>query len=77
MRRKIEPGPAASLKPYARVRGDLWALVGRAVFYELVDKGEVRPVDGIDRFGVASGASFFPMMDAEALDGLAADPALG
>ncbi|WP_237478931.1 DUF1285 domain-containing protein [Lichenibacterium dinghuense] len=74
---RFEPGPAGSLKPYARVRGDLWALVGRPVFYELVDKGEVRPVDGVDRFGVASGASFFPMMDADALDGLGADPALG
>ena len=73
---RFDPGPAGALKPYARVRGDLWALVGRAVFYDLVAAGEVREVDGRAMFGIASGASFFPMMEAaamEALDG----PALG
>jgi hypothetical protein len=74
---RFEPGPAEVLKPYALVRGDLWALVGRAVFYELVEKGETREIDGADIFGIASGASFFPMMEAAALDALAADPALG
>ena len=53
---RFEPGPAAALKPYARVRGDLWALVTRPVFYELVAKGEVRDVAGRALFGVASGA---------------------
>ncbi len=74
---RFDPGPAAALKPYARVRGDLWALVTRSVFYELVAKGEVRDVDGRALFGVASGASFFPMMAAEALDEFGTDLALG
>lgn len=74
---RFEPGPAGALKPYAHVRGDLWALVGRSVFYELVAKGEVRGHGGVDHFGVASGASFFPMMDAAALDEFGADLALG
>ena len=74
---RFEPGPAASLKPYALVRGDLWALVNRPVFYELVAVGEVRAVDGVDLFGIASGPSFFPMMDAAALDGSGADSMLG
>ena len=73
---RFAPGSAAALKPYALVRGDLWALVGRSVFYELVEKGETREVDGTDVFGIASGASFFPMMGAAALDPVAADPAL-
>lgn len=74
---RFDPGPAASLKPYALVRGDLWALVGRSVFYELVAAGTVRDVAGRSMFGIASGASFFPMMEAEALDGLGPDAALG
>ena len=77
---RFEPGPAGALKPYARVRGDLWALVGRSVFYDLVEGGETRTVDGVETFGIASGASFFPMMAASMLDGgspLGADPALG
>lgn len=74
---RFEPGPAASLKPYALVRGDLWALVNRPVFYDLVAVGETRAVDGADLFGIASGPSFFPMMDAAALDGSGADPAFG
>ncbi len=39
--------------------------------------GEVRGHEGADMFGIASGASFFPMMDAAALDELGADLALG
>jgi hypothetical protein len=74
---RFEPGPASSLKPYALVRGDLWALVSRPVFYDLVALGEVRTIGGVDSFGIASGPSFFPMMDAAALDALGADTALG
>ncbi len=74
---RFAPGPAAALKPYALVRGDLWALVGRSVFYDLVATGEVRDVDGADLFGIASGASFFPMMGVAALDAVGTDPTLG
>lgn len=73
---RFEPGPASALKPYALVRGDLWALVGRSAFYELVAKGEVRDLQGTDVFGIASGASFFPMMEAAALDEFGTDLAL-
>ena len=74
---RFEPGPAEALKPYARVRDDLWALVTRPVFYEIVAKGEVRDVAGRTLFGVASGPSFFPMMEADALDEFGTDLALG
>ena len=67
---RFEPGEADGLKPYVRVRGDLWALVKRALFYDLVDQGEVRDVDGIAMFGVASGGAFFPMARAADLDQL-------
>jgi hypothetical protein len=39
---RFEPGPSGGLKPYVRVRDDLWALVARPVFYDLAALGEVR-----------------------------------
>ena len=59
------------------MRGGLWALVGRSAFYELMAKGEVRTQGGADVFGIASGPSFFPMMDAAGLDEFGTDLALG
>ena len=69
---RFEPGPSGGLKPYVKVRGDLWALVSRPVFYDLVAGGETRAIDGVATCGVASGGSFFPMMAAAELDRLAA-----
>jgi len=43
------------------VRGDLWALVKRALFYDLVAWGEAKTLDGEDFFGVWSRGAFFPM----------------
>ena len=67
---RFEPGPSGGLKPYVLVRGGLWALVSRPVFYELVERGEVRDVDGIAMFGVASAGTFFPMSPADAIGDL-------
>jgi hypothetical protein len=52
------------LKPYLHVRRDLWALVTRALFFDLAALGETRRVDGREMFGVASAGSFFPMAPA-------------
>ena len=68
---RFEPGASDGLKPYALVRDDLWALVKRALFYDLVTWGEVRAVDGVDMFGVASAGAFFAMARADEIDGLA------
>jgi uncharacterized protein len=64
---RFEPGEADGLKPYVRVRGELWALVKRALFYDLVDQGEVRELDGAPMFGVASDGVFFPMAPADSI----------
>jgi hypothetical protein len=55
------------LKPYLHVRRDLWAKVARAVFYDLVERGEERMVDDALMFGVASMDTFFPMASADSL----------
>jgi hypothetical protein len=58
------------LKPYLHVRRDLWALMSRALFYDLVELGEERDVNGMRMFGVASGGEFFAMAPADSLQGL-------
>jgi uncharacterized protein len=52
------------LKPYLHVRRDLWAKVTRALFFDLVEIGEERDIDGAAMFGVASMGVFFPMAPA-------------
>jgi uncharacterized protein len=63
-------GASEGLKPYVRVRGDLWALVKRALFYDLVDLGRIERVVNEDWFGVRSCELFFPMSRASEIDGL-------
>ncbi len=53
------------LKPYLHVRRDLWAKVTRPLFFDLVEIGEERDVDGNAMFGVSSMGTFFPMAPAE------------
>ena len=67
---RFERGAADGLKPYVRVRGDLWALVKRALFYDLVDLGVSERWDDEAWFGVRSGGVFFPMCPASEIEGL-------
>ena len=55
------------LKPYLHIRRDLWAKVTRALFYDLVDLGEARDIDGTLMFGVASAGEFYAMAPADSL----------
>jgi uncharacterized protein len=67
---RFEPGASEGLKPYVRIRGDLWALVKRALFYDLVALGRTERVENEDWFGVRSGGLFFPMCPASEIEGL-------
>lgn len=68
---RFTPEPeTGGLKPYLHVRLDLWALVSRALFYDLVELGEERDVNGTRMFGVASAGEFFAMAPAHTLAGL-------
>jgi hypothetical protein len=49
------------LKPYLLVRRNLWAKVTRALFYDLVELGEERSVEGVRLYGLVSQGQFFPM----------------
>jgi hypothetical protein len=67
---RFERGASDGLKPYVRVRGDLWALVKRALFYDLVKLGEIERVVNEEWFGVRSCDLFFPMCPASEIEGL-------
>ena len=64
---RFEHDVTGGLKPYVHVRGELWAKVTRPVFYDLVDLGEERQINGMTMFGIASGDAFFPMIEAARL----------
>jgi hypothetical protein len=62
---RFEASREGGLTPYLHVRADLWAKVTRALYYDLVDMGEERMIDGRAMFGVESAGVFFPIADAE------------
>jgi uncharacterized protein len=68
-RLRFEAAADGGLTPYLHVRADLWAKVTRALYYDLVDMGEERVVDGTPMFGVASAGEFFAMAGAEQVRG--------
>jgi uncharacterized protein len=67
---RFERGASEGLKPYVLVRGGLWALVKRALFYDLAALGERSEWGGESWFGVRSSGIFFPMTKAAELEGL-------
>ena len=67
---RFERGAAEGLKPYVRVRGDLWALVKRALLCDLVALGRNERIGNQDWFGVRSGGLFFPMCPVREIEGL-------
>lgn len=56
------------VKPYVRVRGDLWALVTRALMFDLVAMGEERVVAGARVYGVAAGGAFHVISSVSGVD---------
>ena len=66
---RFEQDDAGGLKPYIRVRGDLWALLTRALTYDLVDLGEEREIDGQPWFGLAANGRFHAIAPAASVSG--------
>lgn len=65
---RFEKAAFDGIKPYIHVRGDLWALITRAVCLDLVELGEIGEHDGARCFGVASASSFFPIANADEIE---------
>ena len=62
------PQPNGQLRPALHVRRNLYARLSRPLYYELVEMGETRSLDGTAWFGVCSGECFFPMIEANTLE---------
>jgi uncharacterized protein len=61
LRRPPDQAADAGPVPYVEVRAGFEARLGRAVYYELVERGEERLHDGGQRFGVWSEGIFIPL----------------
>lgn len=62
---RFERDARDGVKPYVRVRADLWARVTRALALDLVDLGEERVVEGRAVYGIAVEGAFFPIAPVE------------
>ncbi|HQS08183.1 MAG TPA: DUF1285 domain-containing protein [Xanthobacteraceae bacterium] len=66
---RFAPGAGVGeVRPYLHVRHGLEARLTRAAFVDLVERGEVRDLEGVPMFGIASRGCFYPMMAADELD---------
>jgi uncharacterized protein len=63
---RFERDEHGGVKPYLRVRGDLWALVTRPLMYDLIEMGEERVVSGKSAYGIGAGG-IFHVIDADGL----------
>ncbi|MBB4039048.1 hypothetical protein GGR34_000683 [Microvirga flocculans] len=64
---RFEQDSKGGVRPYVKVRGELWARVTRALALDLVALGEERDLNGEATFGVAAGGAFFPVAPASEL----------
>ena len=63
----LSVGAGSTPHPVALVRANLFGLISRAVFYELVDLAQVREANGVDTLGVWSAGEFFLLGVSEAV----------
>lgn len=72
---EVEAGPAypfrfvtapdGGIRPYVRVRGELWARLTRSLAIDLLDRCVTEQREGFDAIGIRSGGVFFPIGPAE------------
>jgi hypothetical protein len=56
---RFEQDADGGVKPYVKVRGELWARVTRSLALDLIALGEEKDVEGVAAFGVRAGGMFF------------------
>ena len=64
---RFERDAHGGVKPYVKVRGDLWALVTRTLALDLIGLAEERESGGETVFGIEAGGTFFPVAPASEL----------
>ena len=58
---RFEQDAKGGVKPYVRVRGELWARVTRSLALDLIALGEEGKIGEAATFGVRAGGAFFPI----------------
>ena len=58
---RFEQDATGGVKPYVRVRGELWARVTRSLALDLIALGAEGEIAGAATFGVRAGGAFFPI----------------
>ena len=58
---RFEQDATGGVKPYVRVRSELWARVTRSLALDLIALGEEGEIAGAATFGVRAGGAFFPI----------------
>jgi hypothetical protein len=66
----FEQDADGGVKPYVKVRGELWARVTRSLALDLIALGEEKSAEGANTFGVMIGGTFFPIAPASELGAL-------
>jgi hypothetical protein len=56
---RFEQDANGGVKPYVKVRGELWARVTRSLALDLIALGEEKDVEGDAMFGITVGGTFF------------------
>jgi len=64
---RFEQDAKGGVKPYVRVRGELWARVTRSLALDLIALGEEGKIGEAATFGVRAGGAFFPIAPASDL----------
>jgi uncharacterized protein len=64
---RFEHDATGGVKPYVRIRGDLWARATRSLAFDLIAMGEEREIAGAAIFGIKAGGMFFPIAPAPEL----------
>ena len=64
---RFERDAHGGVKPYVKVRGDLWALVTRTLALDLIGLAEERESGSETVFGIEAGGTFFPVAPASEL----------
>ena len=67
---RFEQDHHGGVKPYVKVRGELWARVTRSLALDLVAMAEERQVEGVATIGVTVSDIFFPIAPISELGGL-------
>lgn len=61
---QLGEGEIGNIVPYIHMRGRLECRINRPVFYDMIELGVEKEIEGINWFGIWSSGEFYPMIEA-------------